>query len=694
MFMKKILFAGSLFFLLPACCLSQTEPGDTSKLLGEVFIKAFGQNRQLKKSAVAINYVSKSQLERFNNTSILPALNNTPGVRMEERSPGSYRMNVRGSTLRSPFGTRNVKVYWNGIPFTDPGGNTYLNQLSYYNFNSIEIIKGPGGSLYGAGTGGVILINGQPQNWMPGFDISYLRGSFNLSNLNMQIKLGKDDNRNIIGYTHQSSDGYRDHTNMRRDIATWQTQIKANEKQQLSASVLYGDLYYQTPGALTKTEYNNNPKAARPAAGVNPSADQAKAAIYQKTFLAGITNNYHFSESFQNTSVIYGAFSQIKNPTFRNYERRIEPHFGGRTEFEWDHHFSNTALQIIFGSEAQKGFFNTKTFANVNGNPGSILTDDDINNWIYSAFAQVDLQLQHDWTITAGSSINKSSTTITRLSVPSFTPVKTTYNSEWAPRLAVSKKLFANLWMYASIAKGFSPPTVSEILPSTSVISTDLQAEHGVSYEAGFKSSWLQQRLYIEVNAFSYQLKNAIVQRKDINNADYFANAGSTRQKGLESQAYYQFIQHPQHFISDASIRISHTWNDFSYKNFKQGTTDYSGKQLPSVAKNTVAMAFDLITKPGIYTDLTYFYSDPIQLNDGNTDHAFPYNLFGGKVGWKKTFSNCGLNIFFGADNLFDVRYSLGNDINAAGGRYYNAAVGRNYFVGVAFQVIKSNKSN
>jgi len=187
-------------------------------------------------------------------------------------------------------------------------------------------------------------------------------------------------------------------------------------------------------------------------------------------------------------------------------------------------------------------------------------------------------------------------------------------------------------------------------------------------------------------------LKNAIVQRKDANNADYFANAGSTKQKGLESQAWYQLFQHPQHFISNASIRLSHTWNDFSYKNFKQGTNDYSGKQLPSVAKNTVAMTFDLITKPGLYTNLTYFYSDPIALNDANSEFASSYNLFGGRIGWHfDKLSACRLNIFFGADNLFDVKYSLGNDINAAGGRYYNAAAGRNYFVGAAINFICKN---
>lgn len=690
MFMKRFLPGILVFLFTPLLSLSQNEPTDSTKTLGEVVVKAFEQNRQLKETAVAINHLGKSQLERFSNTSILPALNSTPGVRMEERSPGSYRMNVRGSTIRSPFGIRNVKVYWNGIPFTDPGGSTYLNQLSYYNFNSIEIIKGPGGSLYGAGTGGVILINGQPEKWTRGLDVNYLAGSYNLSNLNVQVKAGNDDHRNIFSYTRQTSDGYRDHTRMRRDVATWQTQIKANEKQQLSASVLYGDLYYQTPGALTNAEYKADPRSARPAAGAFPDAEQAKAAIYQKTFLAGLTNDYRFCERFENTTTVYGAFSQIKNPTFRNYERRSEPHFGGRTLFKWDQQLAKTSLQFLFGAEAQKGFFNTKTFTNVNGGPGAILTDDDVDNWIYSVFAQGDLRLPHNWNITAGVSINKSSITITRLSEPSFIPVKRTYNSEWAPRLAVSKKLFGNFWVYSSVSKGFSPPTVQEVLPSTSVISTGLNAEHGINYEAGFKSSWLQQRLYVEINGFSYQLRNAIVQRKDISNADYFANAGSTKQKGIESQAYYQVFQKRHGLISDGRIWISHTWNDFHYKDFKQSTNDYSGNLLPSVAKHTVAAGIDIATNPGFYINLTYFYSDKIALDDANSVFASSYNLLGGRVGWKKTMSGkWGINLFAGADNLFDVTYSLGNDINAAGNRFYNAAPGRNYFAGIGLQWIK-----
>lgn len=689
--MSKTLLTG-LLILFSASLLAQQDTVSVKdslagKTLPEVMIKAYEQNRQLREVSAAINVISHEQLERFNNTSLLPALNATPGVRMEERSPASYRLNIRGSTLRSPFGIRNVKIYWNDIPLTDPGGNTYLNQLSFYNVQSIEVIKGPAGSLYGAGTGGAMLIRSQPQAWQPGASVNYIHGGFGLNSINAQVRAGKDNNRNTFTYTHESSDGYRQHTAMRRDIASWETQLRASERQQLNAYFLYSDLYYQTPGGLNKAEYTTDPRAARPAAGGLPGADQAKAAIFQKTFIAGFSSTWHFNSHWKNTSAVYGAYTRLNNPTFRNYEQRDEPHFGGRTSFTYNRDFSNASLQVVAGMEAQKGFFNARDFGNRNGQPDTLQTDDKIDTWIYSGFAQADLGFAGGWSITAGISINKSSIGITRLSVPSLPPQKRTYSNEWAPRIALSKKISSHLLLYASLSKGFSPPTVAEVLPSTGAISTSLEAEHGLDYEAGIKSSWLQQRLYIEVNAFYYRLQNAIVSRKDSSNADYYVNAGSTKQKGIESQVSYQLLPSAHRFLSGARVWISHTLNGFRYQDFKQAQNDYSGKKLPGVASNTVAAGLDLTTRIGLYSNITYYYSDPVALNDANSDHASGYHLLGARLGFKKDLDKkIRAQVFAGADNLFNTRYSLGNDINAAGGRYYNAAAGRNYYAGISLQ--------
>src|SRR5262245_9291717 len=88
-----------------------TSENDSSQTLQEVTVRAYEQNRTLMQVPAAVAVITKTQLLKFNNTNILPALNSNPGIRMEERSPGSYRLNIRGSSLRSPFGVRNVKTY-------------------------------------------------------------------------------------------------------------------------------------------------------------------------------------------------------------------------------------------------------------------------------------------------------------------------------------------------------------------------------------------------------------------------------------------------------------------------------------------------------------------------------------------------------------------------------------------------------
>jgi len=683
------------FLLLTACLpvallslaqtISHSEDSSESKTLQEVIVRAYEQNRKLAEVAAPIGLVGQTQLKRFNNTSLLPAVNTIPGVRMEERSPGSYRLNFRGSTLRSPFGVRNVKIYLNGIPFTDPGGNTYLNQLAYYSVQSMEIIKGPASSLYGAGTGGAMLIRTQPDKWQPGVSAGYVYGSYNLNNLNAQVRLGKEENQNTFSYTHQASDGYRNHTSMRRDIINWETLLKSSEHQQLSTYLSYGDLYYQTPGGLNQAEYNANPKAARPKVGATPSADQAKAAIYQKTIIAGVSNTYSFCDHLENTSSVYGAYTRIQNPTFRNYELRNEPHFGGRTVFTYKKNIEDTYIQVSAGAEGQKGFFKTEDFGNKNGQPDTVQLNDDVNTWTYSVFAQADIKFPGGWGLTAGASFNKSFIGINQLSVPQSPPQNRTFSNELAPRVVVSKKITHDLLGYLSVSKGFSPPTLAEVLPSTGVINGSLQAEHGLDYEAGIKSSWLQQRLYVEVNAFYFRLQNAIVVRKDITNADFYVNAGSTKQRGIESQIAYQVFSSTSRFISNARIWTSYTLDNFKYDDFKKDTVNFSGRTLPGVASNTVVAGLDLSTSVGAYIDITYYYSDRIALNDANSAYASSYNLLGGRIGYRKNLNKkISVDIFAGVDNLFNTKYSLGNDINAAAGRYFNAAPGVNYFAGIS----------
>lgn len=680
--MKTILlFIAITFFSINAL---QIFAQDTAQTLSEIIIKAYENNRRLIDIAAPVSIAGKTELNRFSNTSIVSVINSLPGITMEERSPGSYRINIRGSSLRSPFGVRNVKVYYNDIPYTDPGGNTYLNQLGFYNIQSMEIIKEPGSSLYGAGTGGVILVRSDANEFRQGAAINFTTAGFNTHNFNANARFGKTDFQNMVNYQHLSADGYRQHTKMRRDVITWDAIVKSSEKNSLKAYFLYTNLFYQTPGALTKTEYDINPQASRPAAGANASAVVAKAAIYQKTFLAGVSYAQMIASNFKNTTSLYAAFSKIKNPTFRNYEIRSEPHFGGRTIFSYNIQLPLAKFNYHAGAEFQKGFSSVKVYKNNLGNADSLQTDDEISNEILFVFTQASLELPVGWIFTAGASINKNNLQFTRLSkVPAIVQNKK-YKNEIAPRIAILKKLTYDISVYASISKGFSPPTTAEILPSTSIINTQLQAENGVNYELGTRGN-LKNGFYFDINAFFFRLKNAIVQRRDASGGDYFINAGFAKQNGIETFLSYRFSGHASTIIDNTKLWLSHTWHNFHYDEFMQINNNFSGNKLPGAAPHVIAAGIDINSPSGAYSNLTYYYSDKIMLNDANTDAAASYHLLGVKLGYKKKMHKINFEIFIGIENVLNTKYSLGNDINAFGNRYYNAAPGRNYYAGIVF---------
>jgi iron complex outermembrane receptor protein len=245
--------------------------------------------------------------------------------------------------------------------------------------------------------------------------------------------------------------------------------------------------------------------------------------------------------------------------------------------------------------------------------------------------------------------------------------------------------------VYGSVARGFSPPTVSEVLRSDGLFGTNLQPEEGMDYEAGIKGTLLHNKIFFDISGFFFDLKNTIVQRIDADGVYYYVNAGSAKQKGIETYASYRFVDAPHQFINSAKVWASYAWHDFHYGSFKQVNDDFSKNKLPGAAPNVVVAGLDITSKAGCYLNVTYNYTDEIALNDANSAYAPSYNLLGARMGYKKSFNKkIGTEIFIGADNLFDTKYSLGNDINAALGRYYNAAPGRNYFAGIVFKFTKS----
>ena len=85
-----------------AAVAQEVPPPDTSRVdtLAQVTVTGFEQNRSIMSSGAIVRVIQSNDADLNNKVSWVHAMNTVAGVRMEERSPGSYRLNIRGSTLR------------------------------------------------------------------------------------------------------------------------------------------------------------------------------------------------------------------------------------------------------------------------------------------------------------------------------------------------------------------------------------------------------------------------------------------------------------------------------------------------------------------------------------------------------------------------------------------------------------------
>ncbi len=660
----------------------------SDSVLQEVTVEAFHTRLQWKAVPAAVAIVGSREMNRYAPASLVPVLNTVPGVRMEERSPGSYRLSIRGSLLRSPFGVRNVKVYWNDIPLTDGGGNTYLNLADISQLTGAEIIKGPAASVYGAGTGGALLLRSDlsfSKNPKNNFVAGITGGSNGLFRQNAGWQYTADHFASSLQQSHQQSDGYREQSAMRRDAVMWQTAWQW-KKQQLKSFFFYTDLYYQTPGGINLVQMQANPKLSRQPAGAFPGSVQQQAAIYNKTIFGGVSHEATLSDRFVLRSFVTGNHTAFSNPFITNYEKRAENNFGAGANLVFRSRSTQTSFQWINGVEWLYNHSQINVFGNRSGVQDTVQFKDNVyaNQWF--AFTQMQFTVGEKWNFTAGFSLNNQLYRYRRLTAINSSYVNRNINVVVTPRFSVLYRLTRDVSVYILAAKGFSPPTLAELRPSDGNFYGDLMAESGWNYEAGIKGELFDQHLLFDVAGYSFRLQNAIVRRNNAAGAEYFVNAGGTQQKGIEALIKYQLLKKAGSFFSGLHIWSSYSYQPYRFENYQQAVNNYSGNGLTGVPRNIWLSGIDIETVKGLYMNASLNYTSSLPLTDANDVYADAYRLMQVKLGYRCKQKENQLNIFAGIDNLFNVHYSLGNDINAAGKRYYNPAAGRNFFAGVQFR--------
>lgn len=653
--------------------------------LTEVTVNAYLSNRPLLRLPSSASVIDEPQLKKQSGQSLVPVMNTVPGVRMEERSPGSYRLSIRGSLLRSPFGIRNVKIYLEDFPLTDAGGNTYLNLLDLNAMHSIEVLKGPDGSLFGANSGGVVRINTINPDTINTVKIGTGAGSYGLFQEYAFVKQTFARNSLAIGEGWQRSDGYRVNSRFDRKYVQLTDQFQYHAKAKLTVLMFYSNLVYRTPGGLTLEQWEKNARDARPAGGKIAGALEQKAGVFNSTFYTGIANKIVLNKTWSHTIALFGSYTDFKNPFITNFEKRKENTWGARTWFQASNNAEGTILiKFHTGLEIAQTKADIKNYYNSLGTAVGLPKSDKLSSNQSFVFGHLMFDFYNKWLLETGLSLNFNSYFFESFhTTPPFTHAsgKREFAPQLMPKLSVSYQMAALIAWRATLSKGYSPPTLAEIRSSTNEVNTSLQPENGWNYETGIRLHTKNNRLWWDVAAFYYLLDKAIVRRSNEAGQEYFENAGGTKQAGIESQLILHLLSGHAPIFKSIDFCNSLTVSRFIFSNYSINLNNYSGNRLTGVPSETVVSGLQIGFPLQLSIFLQHNYTSSIFLDDANSVSADAYHLILLKLGCKLIHkTNFVMELWGGIDNLLNEKYSLGNDLNAAGGRYYNAAMPRNYF--------------
>jgi iron complex outermembrane receptor protein len=664
---------------------NESDNNDTLPI-AEIKAQAFAANRQLLQTAGAIALITPQIIARDNEGSLLSALNTQPGVRLEERSSGSYRIAIRGSNLlRSPFGVRNIKTYWNQIPLTDARGTTAINLLDLQNIGSAEIIKGPAGSLYGAGNGGVLLLQAQTAKLQRNqFTTGLSLGNFGLFRQYNSLEIGTEQATIAVQYVQHQSEGYRQHTAFERDVLSANAHLYIGKQHSLMPFVFHTNLYYEIPGGLTAEELALNPKQAR------SSFVTQQASVAQQSTLAGIAYKYESKKWLANIA-FSGSSTDFDNPFTTNYKVENTLSWNGRALVTYNAALGKVLdMRTTIGGEWQWANIDAGNYGNKNGNRDTLNFMDHIQPMQYMAVAQVELNFPRHWTLSLGASHSRLHYQLSRTNFDATQSRDTlSFPAVWSPRVAVVKS-WNNQWaIHGSLSYGYSPPTLDEIRTSNGAINQQLNAEKGINYEMGLRANLLNNRLFADICAYYLRINDAMVRYTDTLDTVLFQNAGATDNKGIELLLRYAW-QKPNSnaALSSFDTWLSYTYSPYLFANYTDKGIDYAGNKLTGTPPNVCVLGIDAALKIGLYANLTYTYTDQIPLDDANTTFSQPFNLLKSKIGFKRQWGKFNMDIYLAADNLLNEQYSLGNDLNAIASRYYQPAASRNLIGGTKLSIV------
>jgi iron complex outermembrane receptor protein len=662
--------------------------------------------------------IDRSRFENRPAFSVADVLRESPGISIKQgNGPRDIGISIRGSNARNGFGIRNLVIFEDGFPVTQPDGLSRSDLIDPRAYGAIDVIRGPSSALYGNyATGGALNFRARPGGMIDGAEYGVDGGSFGY--LNNYLAYGKKVG-NFEGSLFASDargDGFIQNSWFNTQTVNFLGTLQATPDDRFTVKFINNNLDTRLPIRLSLNQYHQNPfQQGCDMAGVvgcgsvslfNNGFNGSRSSVTavqaglgredRRTIVGG-----RWEHDFDNTTTWRNQFvfddRNISQPTGATSAIGDFPSYNYMSDV--------TKRGEIFGLESTTyfgAFYNTLTASSDNRNvmPGGnarlgLLQS---NTWSdttnYGVRAREELKLTPQLTAIAG--IGWETTHLKGINsaynygispVPTPTITATTADRQFqntAPELALLYKLNSEWLFRARVATGYGTPQVGNLFVLSNGQNgnnTQLKTQQNLGYDIGF--DWTPNNtLKFSATGFYEFFRNELVtQATQVGapNASFTFNAPRSEHRGVELAADWKF--YPGWRFSAAYTYLDEVYTEYT-ENIVNGATfsfNRAGNKIPGISPHelTAQLGYDQMWGPlaGLGAFVEVQWKDSFYMDNANLLKAPGYELVNLNVHYNTDLKSDyfkSLSMYVEVRNVFDRTYvasanNIGNSVTAAG---------------------------
>jgi outer membrane receptor protein involved in Fe transport len=659
-------------------------------LLNQVVVGANRTAQKRSEAPVAITLINKQTIDEAKANRIDYLLNKVSGVFDVNLGNEQHEMSIR-----QPLTTKSLFLYLeDGIPIRTTGvyNHNALLEMNTTAAKSIEVIKGPSSSLYGAEAigGAVNIITQAPPSVATGLLSTQIN---NTGYKRVDAQAGNTFGKFgilVSGYYANRNNGPVEQTNFHKTAFTVRGDYTINEKTKLTNTLTYVDYYSDMGGGSLDSVHFANKNYST----LYTFNYRITTALRFKSQLSHIWN----SNSESQITVAYRNNSVKQNPSYY-----VTNNFSNPLLANGQVNSSSFNSYMIIAQHVQKiNWLQSKLIV---GASTDISPSTYVANYIkiqrdaagkYVSFNNTDSVLSNYKTgignvasyINYDAHLTKGLKLIAALrydlyhynfqnylapSASSGAPSTINNFSRVTPKIGLTYN-YKSVGFYGNYSQGYVPPQVGELFNSVKV--PYLQPQTFFNYEVGGWLSLLQNKIYLDYSLYLLNGTNEIISVRQTDGSYQNQNAGQTRHKGIE----YGITYRPN---NEWMLRFSGTNAKHTFVQDIEKGIDYSGNEIAAAPK-FIANS-EIMYKPkwvkGLRVGAEWQHLSNYFMDNANTVKYAGFDVFNIRTGYSiKHFE-----VWVNALNAFN-KYYAAIASKSSYGYTYNLGDPRDITLGVSFK--------